>query len=129
MINDTGAASVKGTLVQASKEVDNGVILCLTTEKAPIGVIYEDGVAVGSDVYVVVTGVAKILLEDDTASTHGYWVVLSAITAGRIDATQPTPPNESELADHSLHFDEVGHCLESVSAGTDKLAKCIIHFN
>lgn len=127
MLNDTGANSVKGTLVESSADVDNGFVVCGVSSNKVIGVVYEDGLPDGTDVFVVISGCAKVLLKDGTTATHGYWVVPSD-TAGRADATQNIPTG-GQLQDHELHFHEVGHCTDTKEAGTDVLARCIIHFN
>lgn len=121
LINDTGAPSVKGSMVQASASVDGAVSLSAPYEC--IGVIYNSGVADGDPVWVVVSGVAEVLLKDTTAATRGYWVGVSS-TLGRADATNAAPPG---LVD--AHFTEVGHCLQSATAGTDVLVKVALHFN
>lgn len=128
MVNKTGAASVKGTLVAASTSVDYGVRVASAGEVGPVGVIFESGIADGEQVYVVIAGVAEVLLENSTLATHGNWVVTSSSAAGRVNATATSPPG-GDLQAAVLHFNEVGHCLESVTAGTNKLAKCVIHFN
>jgi len=124
MTNDTGAASIKGTIVHPST-TDSGVETAATNAYDAIGVVYSDGVANGTDVWVVIAGVAEVLLEDGTASTAGNWVNTSGTTAGRGDMTSavPDPPTSAS------HFQEIGHCIETVGSGTDVLAKAIIHFN
>jgi hypothetical protein len=121
LVNDTGAASVKGSLVEASTAVDGAVKLSDPYEC--MGVIYEDGVANGQLVWVVVAGVAEVLLENSTAATRGYWAGVST-TPGRADITNAAPPG---LVD--AHFTEIGHCIQSAASGTDVLAKVVLHFN
>jgi hypothetical protein len=124
MTNKTGSNSVKGTVVECDPDVDNAVEIAPGDSVDPIGVMYEDGVADGSECWVVVAGRAQVLLKDGTASTREYWAKLSD-TAGRADITGavPSPPTGAE------HFKEIGHCLESQSSGTDVLAYIIVHFN
>jgi len=126
--NQTGAASVKGTLVEASSGTDLAVNTITADAVDCIGVIYEDGVANGSDVWVVVGGVAEVLLEDGTAATRDYWVRTSETDAGRADATNAAPPGGTVAAIEE-HLAEIGHCLETVSSGTDVLCKILMHFN
>jgi len=126
MINDTGAPSIKGTLVNCSSSVDNGVTI-ETVEFDTIGVIYEDGVADGQEVWVVVSGKAEVLLADGTASTRGYWVYADAVD-GRANASLQLPPGGTIQALEN-HFKEIGHCLETKTSGTDVLALIAIHFN
>lgn len=75
------------------------------------------GVAEGSEMWVTVLGDAYALLKDDTASTHGNRVKVSDTVAGRVDASN-TAPEGGTIAALNDHFSEVGHCVESISAGT-----------
>ena len=129
-INATGAASVKGTLVNTESAIDNGVNLVdgLTDEPDIIGAVYESGVADGDRVLVILFGVADLLLEDTTSATRGYWVRTSKVQIGRANMTNATPPGGT-IAAIGEHFRECGHCMESKSAGTDVLARATIHFN
>lgn len=123
-INDTGAPSVRGSLVEASSSVDQAVSLTQAAgDDDCLGAIYEDGVADGQPVWVVVAGMADVLLENGTSATRGYWAGTGA-TAGRADCTNANPPG---LVD--AHFTEIGHCVQSVGSGTDVLARCVLHFN
>jgi hypothetical protein len=121
-INNTGGASEKGRLVEISGA---GSVEHTDVDSVdPIGVMYSDGVANGSTVWVVMYGKAKVLLDDNTGSTAGNWVETSE--AGYADATQAAPPG-AVLA----HFQEIGHCIETVAAGgagTHVLATIILHF-
>lgn len=127
MINKTGAVSVKGTIVTAGT-VDNSVVTSAAGGMKPIGAIYNSGVADGAMVYVVFSGIGEVLLQDNSAATAGYWVRTSDTQAGRADASNEFPQGGTiqALEDHSQ---EIGHCVETVSAGTDKMAKIIMHFN
>lgn len=119
-INNTGSASVKGTIVTASS-TDNAVIIAPANSVSPIGIIYDNGIANGSSVKVVTYGRAQVLLLDGSSSTAGYWCGVSS-TAGRF-YNLPSPPNDSS------HSREVGHSLQTVSSGTNKLVYVQIHFN
>jgi len=126
LTNRTGAASVKGTIISTSPDYDNAVRLCPVDSPAPVGIIYETGIADGSNVWVVVSGIAEVLFvnnvernwlarmsrSDDTTSEAGKgW--------GEI---LPSPPFATDK-----HFMEFGHILETKTAGS--LTKCLIHFN
>jgi len=124
MTNKTGADTVKGTVVEASDSVDRAFDICPADELDPIGVVYEAGVPDGSEALVVMYGIAEVLLEDGTASTRENWVGVSASQAGRANATTAAPPGLV-----LNHFREMGHCLESKIAGTNVLAKIMMHFN
>lgn len=128
MINKTGAASVKGTIVEASLTTDNAFGLTGATDYMPIGAVYENGIADGEECTVIIYGIAELLLQDSTASTKGYWVNTSDTQAGRVDATVAIPAGGTITALEN-HMREVGHCIESKTAGTNVLAKCVMHFN
>ncbi len=129
LINNTGAASVKGSVVDASHSVEAAVELEGAGDLDPIGVIYDDGVADGDWVWIVVSGIADVLLEDGTGSTYGNWVETSGTAAGRADATNAAPPASGVIGEVQEHFREIGHCLETKGAGTGVLARCVLHFN
>lgn len=120
-INDTGADSEKGTIVIASTDTDNAVKVAPAGTDMPIGIIYESDIAQDELVKVVTYGKAEVLLVDGQASIHGNWCGVSSTVNGRMfqDATPPT----------GVHFQEIGHSLQSISSGTDVLALVQIHFN
>jgi hypothetical protein len=127
MFNRTGAPTIKGQLVQADPDTDNGAILTPTNGDDTIGVFLDDGIADDAYAWVVWGGLAYVAFEDNVAAAHGNWVATGATESGYA-RTQPAPPALGVAA----HFEEVGHCLESVAAGgagTHILAKCAIHFN
>lgn len=121
LVNKTGVVSKKGTVVIASPTQDNAVAVAPINSDSPIGIILEDGVADGSQVKVVVSGKAYVLLEDGLVSTHGYWCEVSSTQAGRM--SQLANPNPA------THWAELGHSLESKTAGTDVLSLVVLHFN
>jgi hypothetical protein len=126
LTNKTGSNSVKGSLVEASENNNNAFELEAADGIDPIGVVYSNGVPDGGLCWVVIGGIAEGLLEDQTAATQGNWVGLSATAAGRVDMTAGSPANQTR------HFQECGHCLETVSAGGPGelvLAKFLMHFN
>jgi hypothetical protein len=129
MFNKTGGASVKGTLVDTQASIDFAVKIAVADDDDVMGVIYDSGVADGDLVWVVVCGVADVLLEDLSTATRGYWCRTSITQAGRADITNPNPPASGIIVEIQEHFREIGHCLESVTAGTDKLARVVLHFN
>jgi hypothetical protein len=129
MINKTGAASVKGTLVRPSSTTAGAVTIIDPNHADPIGAIYDSGVAEGSDVWVVVSGVAEILIDDGTAATLRGWASVSSTTAGRVSVGIAPPTTPGSWEDVQTHMREVGHGIEAKSAGTNVVAKFIIHFN
>jgi hypothetical protein len=127
MFNRTGAPTVRGQLVQSDPATDNGAILTAINGDDTIGVFLDDGIADDAYAWVVWGGLAYVAFEDNVAAVHGNWVGTGAAETGYA-RTQPAPPAVGAAA----HFEEIGHCLESVpagGAGTHILAKCAIHFN
>lgn len=122
LLNRTGVDSVKGTVVAVSSNYDNTFMINPIDGDMPIGIVYDDSVADGSYCWIVVTGIAQVLLVNSVATTRSYIGYSSATVAGRIDtaATVPVP---------TTHFREIGHTLESATGGNNRLVKCIIHFN
>lgn len=122
LTNKTGAASVKGTLIKLDPTNDNSFILTAADDVECMGVVYDNGVADGSECFIVTEGRCQMLLKDATASTRGNWIK-TADVAGRADMTSASP------AAAPTHFEEVGHCMESKGADTDVLAFANAHFN
>lgn len=118
LLNKTGGASVKGTVVMADTTTDNACKTADADTVYPIGVIYDSGVADGKMVWVVVSGIAQALLKNSTATTRGYTGFVSDV-AGRMDTASGTP---------ATHDREIGHCLESNAGGTDQLVNVVLHF-
>jgi hypothetical protein len=131
MTNRTGAASAKGDFVEASTNYDDAVEIIAADEPDPVGVVYSDGVADGSEIWIVIHGPAEICLEDQTASTHGYWCKISDTDNGRADVTAAAPGGGTINALED-HMTETGHCIQSVAAGgagVRVLARAFVHFN
>lgn len=128
LINKTGAASIKGTLVCPSITTNHAIRLTENDDIDPCGVIYQDGCPDGSDVWVVVSGIADVLLQDGTAATRTYWARTSITQAGRADVSNAAPAGGTITALEN-HFKEVGHSLETVISGTNKLCRMFLHFN
>lgn len=129
MLNQTGGASVKGTVVEpnAGAVADRGFKAITADDPDPIGVVYESGIANGELTWVVVAGSAQILLQDSTAGTRGNWARVSASQAGRVNSTAAAPPGGG-VPELDQHVREVGHCAETVDAGTNVLCWHHVHF-
>lgn len=121
LINKTGVASVKGTIVEAHAATDNAFRVADASSVEGFGIVYDDGIADGSECRVVTDGRCQVLLKDATLSTRNNWVMTSDV-AGRADATNASPAASPQ------HFKEIGHCIESKGADTDVLAFCMVHF-
>jgi hypothetical protein len=128
LINKTGAATIKGTLVEVDSTVDRAFSVVPADAIDCIGSVYEDGIADGELAWVVVSGIADVLLEDGTATTRDYWVKVSDTVAGRADGSNAAPPGGTVGALED-HMSEIGHSLESKGSGTDVLARILLHFN
>ena len=122
LTNKTGANSVKGSVVIADPAVDNAFEINPINGDMPFGVVYESGIADGSECWVVVSGIAEVLLVNTVASTRSYVAYSSGSVAGRIDIAASVPAA-------TTHFKEIGHTLESKTGGTNVLCKCVLHFN
>ncbi len=125
LTNKTGGVTVAGQLVKADIATDDAVVLTGAADDECFGVLLDSGVAADAETWVVVSGIADVAMEDNTAATPGNWVETSS-EAGYANATAGTP------AAAPRHFREIGHCIESVSAGgggTHILARCVLHFN
>lgn len=114
LTNKTGSASVKGSLLKASGTYDNSVALCGAGDRNIAAFMYSDGVADGSDVWVVTAGVAQAKMASGSTATRGQHCVISSTENGR--ARSMSDPGDSEFF--------CGRFLESVSAGG--LARIII---
>ena len=125
LTNKTGGNSVAGQLVKADTATNDAVILTAASDVECFGVFLDSGIADGAEAWVVVSGIADVAMKDNTAATRGNWVETSD-EAGYADATSASPAAAPQ------HFNEIGHCIESVTAGgagTHILARCVLHFN
>ena len=126
LTNTTGAATVQGQTVKADPATDDAVILTAADDTECLGVFLESGIADDAEAWVVVAGIADVAMGDNEAATHGNWVETNSAEAGYADATSTSPAAAPQ------HFNEIGHCVESVAAGgggTHILARCVLHFN
>lgn len=120
LINKTGSASVKGEIVKPGS-VAFGFIQAPANEDMPIGVVMDAGIPANAEGAVAVGGRAQVLLKDGVSTAIGDVLWVSSI-AGRADAAATIPAAE-------FHFREIGHALEAVVGGTDKLVWVQLHFN
>jgi hypothetical protein len=118
LTNKTGSNSVAGQLVQGDTTQDNAFATSGANSDDTIGIVLEDGVSDGSETWIVISGIADVLM-DAGGSTRGDRIISSA-TAGSADVW-----NVGGAV--ATHFQEIGHCIETrVGAG---LAKIVLHFN
>ena len=122
LINKTGAASVAGQLVDADSTTDNAVGQAGIGDVDCIGVFLDSGIADGALAWVVVGGIADVAFDDNVAAVRGNWVATGAAAGYARTAGSPAAAPQ--------HFEEIGHCIESVAAGgggTHILAKVVLH--
>jgi len=123
LTNKTGSATVAGKLVHPHTN-DLSFETAEADDVDCLGAVLDAGVADGDEAWIVVAGFANVLLKDNTAGTAGNWVAASD-EAGYADATNASP------AAAPAHFKEIGHCLESISAGgegTHQMCQIMLHF-
>lgn len=124
LINGTGSVSVKGSLVACSP-VDDDAFVLQNNEYDSIGAVYESGVANGQPCWVVVSGIAEVLLENGRSVVNGD-LAIAAVTDGRaIGIANPG----NGLPATNTHFKEIGHFIQARPSGTDVLARIVMHFN
>jgi hypothetical protein len=126
LINRTGAASVKGSVVACSYLYENAFTLAPIDAADNIGVVYNSGIADGEYVWIVVSGRAQVLMTDNTSTEKGNWLGCSHTQAGRADS-QETPPTGSQAI--ALHGTEVGHVIQAGVAGINQLIWAMFHQN
>ena len=117
LTNKTGGNTIAGHIVKTSTMTDDAFVLVGVNETNPIGIVLETGVSDGSETWVAVSGIAKVLV-DAGGCVRGDRLITGAIGGFA------TVDNAPAVA---VHFQEIGHCIETrVGAG---LARCILHFN
>jgi len=127
LTNKTGAPSVKGSVVTASSGTDEGFELIVKDIPSPFGIVYEDGIADGTQCLVVIQGIAEVYFVGNATRGHIARGFLTAdggsyVSGQALSEAVPTSPFASDK-----HFFELGHVIQSrTGAG---LAKCILHFN
>ena len=119
LTNKTGVASVAGQLVQASITADDAFAISGSASDDTMGVVLDAGVADGSEAWIVINGIAEVLM-DSSGSARGDRIISSTTTSG-----SATVWNTGGVV--AEHFQEIGHCIETVSGVG--LARCVIHFN
>ena len=118
LTNETGSATVAGQLIQTDTTTNDAFATSGANSDDTIGIVLEAGVADGSEAWVVISGIADVLM-DAGGSARGDRIISSA-TAGSADVW-----NTGGAV--ATHFLEIGHCIETrTGAG---LARCVVHFN
>ena len=125
LTNKTGGVSEAGRLIEASTTTDDAFEYADANGTECMGIIYEDGVPDGDECWIAEGKIAEVLFEDNHGPNRHDWVATSISEAGY--ATSQESPAASPQ-----HFREIGHCIQSVSAGgegTHVKARCLLHFN
>lgn len=118
LTNKTGGASVAGELVETSTVTSDAVSQSGADSSITVGVFLDDGIADGSEAWIVVAGIADVKY-DATGADKGDWVKASG-TAGRAESSGSEVPGAN-------HFREIGHALEDAAANA--LGRIVMHFN
>ena len=114
----------RGLVCRASTNIPLSWEISQASERSMLGVIYEDDE--NPDLtWVVISGIAQVLLQDGTAAAPGNWVKTSDSQPGRANATTVTPP-DGTMPKISERLRELGYCLESKTAGIDVLCSCLV---
>jgi len=82
LINKTGASSIKGTAVCPS-ETDDFAVQVQDAGFDSMGIVYDDAVADGENIYVVTTGPADVLIRDNVAVNRRDLLVADVQNPGR----------------------------------------------
>ncbi len=120
LTNKTGGNTVQGQLIEiySATAIDDAFRTCDANSDAVIAIIYEAGIADGDEAWVVISGIADVLMDGGGSARHDR--IISSSTAGSADVW-----NVGGAV--ATHFQEIGHCLETRTGSG--LARCIIHFN
>lgn len=120
LTNKSGVQILKGTVVIASSGNDNCFTIAALDSIYPLGVAAEN-IEINASGWIVVSGIAEVLIVDGATASAANWAGTSGTTAGRIDTTSEPPAA-------SKHDQEIGHCITGSTAGTNKLVKVVLHF-
>lgn len=121
LTNKTGGNTVAGTVVcvYTATAIDDAFVSCPLSDDGAIGIVLDAGVSDGSEAWVVVSGIADVLM-DAGGAVRGDRITTSGNTVGSGDVW-----NTGGAV--ARHFQEIGHCIESIGAGAG-LARCVVHF-
>lgn len=127
LTNKSGAQSQKGRIVRADTVFDNAVSINPVSGDMPIGVFYDNAALPDEQAWVVMAGIADVLLEDNIGCQAGDILYQSA-TAGEAGYAGAANTVPSDV----IHFREIGHSVKTVAAGgvgTRQLTRAVLHFN
>jgi len=125
-INACAGPSVKGTCVTIKDSAPWSVTEVPIQVPNCIGIVYEDNIAVGDRVWVVISGIAPVLFWTPTIAGQlartGLTVDVGEVAGKAIAENIPTSPFGVDK-----HFCEIGHVIETNTA--PGLANVNLHFN
>jgi len=118
LTNKTGAPSVKGQIVSHKGTVANAFALTAVNATHCLGVVYEEGVKDDAECWVVVSGIAQVLMKN--AATMGH-ICRIPLTADGVEAGYAMDAAQSDTA--SVY--KIGDVLETANA--EVLCKVLLH--
>ena len=120
MTNKTGGNTVAGQLIEAysATAIDDAFTTAAVSSDAVFGIVLVAGIADGSEAWVVISGIADVLMDGGGCARGDR--IISSSTAGSADVW-----NVGGAV--ATHFLEIGHCIET-RAGAG-LARVVLHFN
>lgn len=119
LTNKTGAASIKGTIVGVDSAAGNAFDLTAIDANYNLGVVYESGVADGAECWVVVIGIAEVLMKNDATLGQQCRIPLNTDT-GEVAGYAMA---DAQAATASVY--KIGDILETKTA--DTLCKVLLH--
>lgn len=118
LTNGSGSPLPKGTIVTAGT-TDNSFKAASANSEYAIGVL-ADNCPSGSQGWVIVSGIAEVLMQDGSASLSGNWAGVSDSEGRAYFAASPLVISE--------HDREIGHCIQTAASGTNVLVKVVLQF-
>jgi len=119
LTNKSGAVSVKGQIVSHKGTVANAFDLTAVDAKHCLGVVYESGIADAAECWVVVSGIAQVLMKN--AATMGHICRIPLNTDEGMAAGYAMDAEQSSSA--SVY--KIGDVLETAEA--EGLCKVLLH--
>jgi len=119
LTNKTGAASIKGTIVGVDSAAGNAFDLTAIDANYNLGVVYESGVDDGAECWVVVIGIAEVLMKNDATLGQQCRIPLNTDT-GEVAGYAMA---DAQAATASVY--KIGDILETKTA--DTLCKVLLH--
>jgi len=118
LTNMSGAVSVKGQIVGIKTGTDNAFDLTAVDATYNLGVVYEGGVADAAECWVVVSGIAQVLMKNAATRGHICRIPLTGDSGEAGYAMDAAQPGTASVY-------KIGDVLESAAA--DVLCKVLLH--